>query len=601
MQFGKRVRALIKQGSRLIGQLGQRAICALFNLRRRLFRKRLAAYVVFTLENEISEREPQIPWWYQYIPGRKEPLSLEMLAKALRQVAGDPAVKGVVFLVKHPALSLAQAQSISALLMRFREWDIEYNADAPRKEIIFHLEQCNTAIYTAACAADQILITPLTSWDVLGLRTTPLFLKDALARLGIEMDVVQIAPWKSALDTFTRTDISPEQAEQLQWLLESWYTDIIQAIAHGRQLTPDVVKALIDDAPWDAQQALARQLVDGIAYEDELPTRLGTTEKVASLQLYAKLRRLLFRRPHMTVSQRIGVLSLQGSIMPGESQRQPFELPILGRQTLGSITAQQQIRAARADETVAAVVVYIDSPGGSALASDLIWRELRLLQQKKPVVVYMGDVAASGGYYIAMGAQQIVAQRATLTGSIGVITGKAITEAALAKVGAHRAEIQRGAHAGIYADDHHWAASERAKVEESVHYIYEVFKTRVAEGRGLPYATLDAVANGRVWTGVQAVAHGLVDELGDFACAVEKACALADLPTDGRVAVQTIITPKPTLLATAATAAQTLVTGVLSRHSPDPSAALFQIIQWQTHLERERYWLIVDGLPRLHR
>jgi protease-4 len=598
MAIGKTTHRIISQLGRAIGHLWQQVRCGMLNLRRRFFRKRLESYVVFTLDREIAERDPQTPWWYQFIPGRKPPLTLEALSVALQRIAADPAIKGVLFLAKSPPLSLAQAQSIALLLTRFRAWDAQQNPNSPRKELIFHLEQCSTALYVAACVADRLFLTPLTSWEVLGLRTTPIFLKDTLAKLGIEMDVVQIAPWKSALDTFAQAEMSPEYAAQLNWLLESWYSDIVEAIARGRNQTSEAVKALIDGAPWDAQQAQTHHLIDGIAYEDELPTLLGSGTNAATLQPYANIRRFLLQRPHAIPAKRIGVISLLGAIMPGESQSQPVELPILGKQTLGSTTAQQQIRAARADDGLAAVVLHIDSPGGSALASDLIWRELQLLQQEKPVVAYMGDVAASGGYYIALGAQQIIAQRATLTGSIGVITGKAVTTGALAKIGANRAEIQRGTHAGLYADDHHWAGSERTKIEESVHYIYETFKQRVADGRHLPYEPLDEIANGRVWTGAQAQANGLVDTLGDFTCAVEKACELAALPTDGRVQIQPISTPKQSVLATPLAALQQAL-GVQNTLQLGEFAMLRLMTEWQVHFSKERFWLIATRLPRL--
>lgn len=596
--IGKRISRILKEGSRAIGHLWQQLICGILNTRRRFFRKRLDSYVVFRLDREFEERDPQSPWWVQLIPKHKPPLTIEALTSALKQVAADPAIKGVIFFTQSPSLTLAQAQSITLLLSRFRLWDKQNNASSPPKEIIFHLEQCTTALYVAACAADQIFVTPLTAWEVLGLRTTPTFLKDTLAKLGIEMDVVQIAPWKSALDTFARSEMSPEYAEQLEWLLESWYGDIVEAIASGRNQTIAQVKTLIDTAPWNAEEAQGHRLVDGIAYEDELPTRLGTAEQPAKLQHYEKVHRFLLRHPQPISAKRIGVISMVGSIMPGESQTQPVELPILGKQTLGSATAQQQIRAAREDESLAAVILHIDSPGGSALASDLIWRELQLLQQTKPVVAYMGNVAASGGYYIAVGAHQIIAQQATLTGSIGVITGKAVTAGAFAKVSANRTEIQRGVRAGLYADDHHWIGSERLKVEEGVHYIYDIFKRRVAQGRNLPYDSLDAVANGRVWTGKQAKALGLVDQLGDFSDAIEKACELAKLSVNGRVQIETVSTPKQQLLATPMNMFQK-ATGLQKVQILGAVADLLLSTEWQARFGSERFWLIADGLPRL--
>ncbi len=592
------MRNIVRRGGRAIGHGWRRLRCSLLNLRRRLLRQRLDAYVVLTLDREITERSPKEPWWYGYIPGRSSPLSLEALHDALQKIAADPAPKGVIFLVKNPALTLAQAQSLSALCQRFRDWDRQQHPRAEHKKICFHLEQISTPIYVAACVADQITATPLSSWDVLGLRTTPTFLQTTLAKLGIEMDVVQIAPWKSALDTFARSEISPEAAEQINWLFDSWYDDVVAAIATGRNKEPDAVKQLIDQGPWDASQALAFGLIDAVCYEDELPIQLGSTEQPAQLQRYGKIRGLLLRHPRPSAERTIGVLSLNGSIMPGKSYTQPIELPILGKAVVGSSTVQQQIRAARRDSSIGAVVLHVDSPGGSALASDLIWRELLLLQQEKPVVAYMGNVAASGGYYIAVSAQQIIAQRATLTGSIGVITGKAVTAGAYAKVGANRTNIQRGNHAGLYADDHHWTASERDKIEASITHVYEIFKSRVATGRNLPHATLDAVANGRVWTGRQAQAHQLIDEIGDFQCAVERACALAELPTDGSVQTRTISPPNQPSLAEPQKTLQELA-GLEGTAQIGRLAETVLTERWQRLFGGERFWLLVDGLPRL--
>ena len=574
----------------------QRLLCGLFNLRRRLFRKRLADYVVFVLDQELAERNPDQPWWYGYIPGRKEPMTLEYLDDALVRVADDPAVKGVVLLIKGAQWSLPQAQSLVTLFSRFRALDRCANPTTEAKKVIVHLEQINTPLYVAACGADRIFVPPLASWDVLGLRATPTFLKDTLAQLGIEMDVVQIAPWKSAMDGFARNSISPEHAEQLNWLLDSWYGDIVSAIAAGRGLASEDVRTIIDGAPWDTVQALARDLIDDIVYEDELPALLGDEGKVANLRLYEKTRPLLLRRPRLYHHKQVGVISLLGSIMTGESRTQPIELPILGRQTLGSQTAQQQIRAAREDESLAAVVLHVDSPGGSALASDLIWRELQLLQQEKPLVVYMGDVAASGGYYIAAPAHKIVAQPATLTGSIGVITGKPVTSGLYAKIQANRAVIQRGTHADLYADDQPWTGSTRAKVEESVFQIYGTFKQRVADGRHLPYENLDAIANGRVWTGTQAQQHGLVDALGDFHHAVAVACQLAELPTDGSVRVACVESPKAWLLRVEQEA-QTLL-GLTTFDQALHLTSLLLTGQWRRLFTEERCWLLADGLPR---
>lgn len=600
MNFLHRLDQWRRRSGRGVAYGWQRLLCGVANLRRRLRRKQLPDYVVITLDQEIQERTPHTPWWYAYIPGRKEPLTLEWLSTVLERVADDPDVKGVIFLAKAPALSLPQAQSVAMIFQRFRQWDQRDNRPAPgqEKQILFHLEQVTTALYVAACAADQIYVTPLTTWDVLGLRAAPTFFKQTLAHLGITVDVVRISPWKSAADTVSLAEISPEQEAQLSWLLDSWYDDIVQAISAGRSLTPEAVTALIDDAPWSAAEAQERGLIDGIAYEDELPTLLGQADQPATQRAYDKAQKLLFRRPRVYQSQRIGIISLSGSIMPGESQSRPVPVPLLGKETLGSTTAQQQIRMMRKEEQIAAVVVYVDSPGGSALASDLIWRELSLLNQEKPVVIYMGDVAASGGYYIAAPGRKIVAQRATVTGSIGVVTAKPVTADAYAKIDANRQVIQRGANAGLYDDTNGWVGAQRAKVEAGVVQVYSTFKERVATGRNLAYDTLDEIANGRVWTGAQALHHGLIDELGDFQHAVALACELAALPTDGTVRVEAITTRKEKLLAQPVTAvAHALGLPVLQ-----------QAGQLATHLLNgdvnslflvDHYWLIAEDLPKI--
>lgn len=600
MSFLQRLTGVARASSRNIALGWQRLLCAFANRRRWLWRKQIPDYVLFVLDQELLEREPHTPWWQEYIPGRKAPLSIEWLTAALERVASDPTVKGVIFLGKSPTVSLAQAQSLAQLIQRFRQWDQAQRTDsaAPAKRIIFHLEQVTTPLYVAACAADQVYVTPLTTWDVLGLRTAPTFFKQTLGKLGVVMDVVRVSPWKSAADQFSLDAMSPEQGEQLAWLLDSWYSDIVDAIHTGRRLSTATVRTIIDGAPWSAPEAQTHGLIDGIAYEDELPTLLGSTAQPAKLQFYGKARKLLFRRPRLYHAKQIGVISLCGSIMPGESQSRPVPLPILGKESLGSATAQQQIRHARQKEEIAAVVVHVDSPGGSALASDLIWRELYLLNQEKPVVIYMGDVAASGGYYIAAPGRKVVAQRATLTGSIGVIIAKAVTAGAYAKIAANRQSIQRGANADLYDDQHAWVGEQRTKVEASVFQVYNTFKERVADGRKLVYDSLDTIANGRVWTGSQALTHGLVDELGDFQHAVDLACHLADLPTDGAVRLQRITAEKEKLLAQPLAAASAALCLPFLRQT---GAFVTQIITDDANafLQHDHHWLLAEGLPKI--
>ena len=453
----------------LLNRLG----CALMNGRRRLFRGRLPDYVLFTLDRDIEERNPDRPVWRRFIPGDKPPITLESLGEALRQIAGDPDVRGVVFVLKSPSLSLPRAQSLAALFERFRQWDIEINGEpALPKQVIVHIENASTPGYVAACAADQIYLTPLGDWSVLGFRSEPVFLQETLAKAGVAFDAIKIAPWKTALDQFTRSDISEAAREQTSWLLDSLFDDVVDAIASGRKLDPAAVRELINHAPYTADEARDHGLVDDVLYEDEVLERLGKRgdkdqeeAKPATLKRFDKTRGLLKRHPQQRARKSIGVISLQGAIITGSSRSFPVPLPLLGSQQIGSSTAQQIIRAARDDERLAAVVLHVDSPGGSALASDVMWRELKLLNQEKPLIVYMGDVAASGGYYISAPARQIVAQPATITGSIGVINGKPVDSELYAKLDAHRAVIQRGDNAVINSSMEPWRGEPRAKVE----------------------------------------------------------------------------------------------------------------------------------------
>ena len=359
------------------------------------------------------------------------------------------------------------------------------------KRIIVHMEQAGAAPFTLAAAADEIYMTPLSDWSVAGLRSEGVYLKETLARMGVEMDVVKIAPWKTAMDRFANSEMSDADRAQRERLLDGWYEDMVAAIAAGRKLTPETVRGLIDRAPLFADDALAAGLIDGICYEDELAVTVGKETGrpswEAKLRPYKEARRYFYQRPVVRNPKAIGVIGLHGMIMSGESRSFPVPLPIFGDETIGSSSAQQMARAAREDDRLAAVVVHVDSGGGSALASDLIWRELDILAQKVPVVVYMGDVAASGGYFIATPGRKIVAQRATLTGSIGVITGKPVTAGAYAHLRANRDFVQRGANAGLYSDAQPWSDAQRAQVEHDVRHTYDLFKHRVADGRGLDY------------------------------------------------------------------------------------------------------------------
>ena len=602
----------------------RRALAAFANARRRAGRKQLPDYVTFTLDRALTDIAPDQPWWMRWVPGMQPPLSIRALHAALRRVADDPDVRGVLFLVKGASLQRTHAQNLAALFNRFHGWDRALNPEAAPKTIHLLLEQVNAATYLAACAADFIYVTPLTTWEVIGMRIEAEYYRDALARVGVRAEVVKVAPWKTAADSLAEPSMTPAARDQYEWLLDSLYADMVQAIAAGRGLEPEAVRALIDGAPWSAEEALAAGLVDAILYEDELaahlavppaaptaaptavPTDTGESAapampKAARLKRYGAAHGLLYRRVRPRSARAIGLLDLSGSIVSGDSRSFPVPLPLLGGDMLGSNSVQQVVRAARRDDDLAAVVAYVDSPGGSALASDIMWRELALLAQEKPLVIYMGPIAASGGYYIAAPGCWIMAQAATLTGSIGVITARIVTEDAYDKLSITRDAVQRGANADLYTDAHAWSPAQRAKVEAGVEMVYATFKQRVAAGRNLDIAAVDNVAGGRVWTGALALDHGLVDALGDLPAALAKAAALANLPADElttELRVTYVDAGDGRLLAQPLKQAQQTA-ALLSGQTPSALTIAALASQWARLLRSDHAWLIADGVPRV--
>jgi protease-4 len=291
--------------------------------------------------------------------------------------------------------------------------------------------------------------------------------------------------------------------------------------------------------------------LDGVCYEDELPAHLGAEGKPALLLTWDQARRLLVRPRRWRSRQAIGVISLEGVIVRGPSRRTPVPIPLplpLPEPQAGSDTLVLQLRAAAQSKRLAAVILHVDSPGGSALASDLIWREVAHLRRTKPVVVYMSNIAASGGYYVSAPANAILAQPTTLTGSIGIWAGKIITVGLFEKIRAGREAITRGKAAGLYADTAPFSEEERAKVQAHLGDGYARFKDRVASGREMTDEEVEAIARGRVWTGEQAFSHGLVDALGDLQAAAREARQLASLSPRRYVPLLNVPAPKRYLL-----------------------------------------------------
>jgi protease-4 len=389
----------------------------------------------------------------------------------------------------------------------------------------------NMAAYVLATAFDEVWLQPGGEVGLLGVGIETTFVRGALDRLGIEPQFEQRYEYKNAADVLLRTEFTEAHREALERLAESVYSDAVESIASARGLTHDRVRELIDTGPRTASEAQAAGLVDKLGYRDQaydaMRARTGGEPELLFADRWRPRRKIApppHRRGH------VAVVEVRGAITTGRSRRSP-----LGRQA-GSDTVSAQLRAAHDNERARAVVLRVDSPGGSAVASDVIWREVcRLREAGKPVVVSMGNVAASGGYYIACPAEVIVALPSTLTGSIGVLGGKLVVDHLLDRLGLNTGTVQQGARALMYSGRRGFDEDERARFGVMIDSIYTDFVAKVAAGRKRSESEIEAVARGRVWTGRDATEAGLVDELGSLRDAVRIARERANLPEDSPV------------------------------------------------------------------
>src|SRR5215211_2079559 len=389
----------------------------------------------------------------------------------------------------------------------------------------------DTAAYVLATAFDQVWLQPSGGIGLLGISVEATFLRGALDRLGIEPQFEQRHEYKNAADFLTRTGFTPAYREHLTQLAESIFSEAVRDIAASRRMDEAQVRRLIDTGPRTASEAQAVGLIDQLGYRDQVYEELRS-RAVADAELLFADRWRPPRRPSLPArhKEHVALVEVHGLITSGRSRRGAG-----GRQP-GSDSITAQLRAAISNDLARAVVVWINSRGGSAVASDTIWREVcRVREAGKPVIVSMAEVAASGGYYIACPADVIVALPATLTGSIGVLSGKLVVNDLLGRVGLSTGTVEQGARSLMYSSRRGFREDERARLAATIDAIYHDFVAKVAEGRGRTVADIEAVARGRVWTGSDAVAAGLVDELGGLRHAVKIARARAGLPEDAPV------------------------------------------------------------------
>lgn len=491
-------------------------------LRRRL--QKPPARVAFLLEAPPPEpAAPRRRAWQRFLG--PQPLTVHELARRLGRITAEPRVKGIVLHLRPLGLSQAQVDALRDLVNGVRAGGVRVTCWAP---------SYTAATYQVACAADEVLLQPGGVVAPLGLAREYLFLAEALDRVGLRADLLQVSPYKTAGDILTRHAFTPEAREMAEWLADGVFSEMVAAVAAGRRLEEPAARALVDASPFTDEQALAAGAVDAILPEEELPARLGGEVRAWD----SARRRLPTPRPPRP-GRVVALLRIEGMIIDGRSRRTPVRPPLapplLFQDQCGDLTVVEQARALAASRRVAAVAVWVDSGGGSATASEAIAAALSALARRKPVVAAMGSVAASGGYYVTTPAQRVFAHAGTVTGSIGVIAGKLVTAGLFDRLLINRELVQRGAHAAMWSPDVAFTEVERQKLGELVQRSYQLFLERVAAARKRPVAEVDAVAGGRVWTGRQALQKGLVDELGGLERAIATARELGGLPADAPV------------------------------------------------------------------
>ncbi|QGQ25155.1 signal peptide peptidase SppA [Gimesia benthica] len=476
--------------------------------------------------------------------------SLSKLTQRLEKASEDKSLSGVILHIKGTSVGWAKLNEIRQAIQKVRKND---------KKVYAWIESGMTKDYLLATACDEIVMPESASLILLGLRAEVSFYKNLFDWLNVKPDVLRVGEYKSAAEPYTRTDMSPAFREEMEAILDNYYGQIVDTISKDRGLADSKVEAAIDAGPYMAADAKERGLIDHLAYEDQLPKLITGGDKnkdVKIIKKYAKKRldtdfsgiagliKLMDLLAGIDSSQRIGsgprvaVIYATGAIMSGSSSQGG----LFGVNVLGSDTFIKAVEKAAKDDQVKAIVVRVDSPGGSALASDLMWRALE--ESGKPLVVSMGDVAASGGYYISMGAERIFAEPGTLTGSIGVVGGKLAVEGLYNKIGITTSVISRGKNSGTFSPMTSFTESEKAAVTKLLHAVYKQFTEKAAEGRKMKYDQLEKLARGRVYTGEMALKIGLVDELGTLEEAIEYARKLGKIPEGEKF--EKLILPRPT-------------------------------------------------------
>jgi len=461
------------------------------------------------------------------LPGRPPSQSLLEVLSTLDAASRDPDVTGILLRLDGAPAGFARALALRRAV----------EEAAGRKPLLAFGESLSASDYLVASGAHEVWAPPAGSIQMVGLRVDAFFLRGLLDRVGARAEVLRVGSHKTAAEAFTRQGMSPEQREQLEGLLDDWYAGWVDAVARGRRKTPDEVRAWIDRGPHRATRAVEEGFLDACRYPDQaLDEIVARSPGAASLDDLRVIDGAAYHslragepgwRPLLSDLPRIAYVVASGAIRRGRGSR-----------GVASDAFRGLFERLRQDPGVRGLVVRLDSPGGDALASDLLWRSLMVTRKDKPVVASLGDVAASGGYYLAAAADTVLAEAGSLTGSIGVVGGKLDVSGLYERLGIGRESVERGARAGLATETRGFTPDERGALREEMLALYELFVDRVAEGRGLPREQVARAAQGRIWSGERARSLGLVDALGGPLEALREVRRRAGLTPSQRVLVE---------------------------------------------------------------
>jgi protease-4 len=480
--------------------------------------------LVLRLNGEIPEKPPvELPVFLGNRPG----VTVSGVWTNLKKAAADSRIKAVMLEPENISAGWAKLEEMRSDLEQFRK---------SGKPVFAYLQTPGAREYYLALAADRIYLGPADPLMLKGLRAELTYFKKTLDKLGVSVEVEHAGKYKDFGDMFTRSDMSPETREVINSIVDGLYGNIVNRIAAARKKSPEEVRAIVDQGPYTASQALKAGLVDELRFEDqvwgELKSRLNSGEpNRISIEQYL---RVPTESVLSTSRNRIALVIGQGDIVRGEPNNNGED-----ESSLTSYGFNKLLKRIGADSTIKGVIVRIDSPGGEVTASDDIWRQMCLLSKQKPMVISMSDVAASGGYYMAMTGDPIIAYPQTETGSIGVLFGKPVLRGLLDKVGISEDAIQRGKNADIDSPYTPLSPEQKQKLKAGIDESYQDFVTKVANARHSSFGQIEPVAQGRVWLGSQAKDRNLVDALGGLDRAVELVKKKANIPPAEQVSVMT--------------------------------------------------------------